>query len=130
MDGARCFALEKIHGPPRGGVPTWSWVVTGLLAWRVAHLVSAESWRANNLVTAELPALLAADPPRAVLKSRLRGGDAELRTCCLTAPGRFIPAPLPDEGVALTHRWPTGKRFAWAPSTCRRNRSSPGATVR
>ena len=100
MDGGRVLTLAPIHAM-EGGVPTYPEFVTGPLAWRVAHLVSAEERARQQLVTeAELPALLAADPPRAVLAG-FEGDDAELENVLLdyAQANGFVPVPLPDEGV-------------------------------
>ena len=100
MDGGRVLTLAPIHAM-EGGVPTYPEFVTGPLAWRVAHLVPAEERARQHLITeAELPALLAAEPPRAVLAG-FEGDDAELEQVLLdyAQANGFVPVPLPDEGV-------------------------------
>ncbi len=100
MGGGRVLTLAPIHAM-EGDVPTYPEFVTGPLAWRVAHLVPAEERARRHLVTEEeLPALLAADPPRAVLAG-FEGDDAELENVLLDyAQGNgFVPVPLPDEGM-------------------------------
>ncbi len=100
MDGGRVLTLAPIHAM-EGGVPTYPEFVTGPLAWRVAHLVPAEERARQHLVTeAELPALLAAAPPRAVLAG-FEGDDAELEQVLLdyAQANGFVPVPLPDEGM-------------------------------
>ena len=99
-DGGSVLTLAPIHAM-EGGVPTYPEFVTGPLAWRVAHLVTPEERARQHLVTeAELPALLAIEPPRAVLAG-FEGDDEELEQVLLdyAQANGFVPVPLPDEGV-------------------------------
>jgi len=96
----RVLTLAPIHAM-EGGVPIYPEFVTGPLAWRVAHLIPAEERARQHLVTeVELPALLAADPPRAVLTG-FEEDDQELEQVLLdyAQANGFIPVPLPDEGT-------------------------------
>lgn len=102
------LTLAPIHAL-EGGVLTYPEFITGPLAWRVAPLVSAAERARFGLVTApELTALLAEQPPRAVLTG-FEEDDAGLEAVLLAYAHdhNFVPVPLPDEGVLrlapLTH---------------------------
>ena len=96
----RVLTLAPIHAM-EGGVPTYPEFVTGPLAWRVAHLIPPQERARHHLVTeTELAALLAADPPRAVLTG-FEEDDQELEQVLIdyAQDNGHIPVPLPDEGI-------------------------------
>ncbi len=98
--GGPVLTLAPIHAL-EGGLPIYPEFVTGPLAWRVAQLVTpAERARYGLVAAPELDALLAAQPPRAVLTG-LEADDAALEAVLLdyARAHAFTPVALPDEGT-------------------------------
>lgn len=99
-EGGKVLTLSPIH-PLEGGVPVYREFVTGPFAWRVASLMDAETRRELDIAGPDdLPALLADDPPRALLTGLDNDDLAEEAPLVAYAEANgFLPIPLPDEGL-------------------------------
>lgn len=94
------LTLAPIHAM-EGGASIYPEFVTGPMAWRVAPFVSAEDRAKFGFVDEkEMSALLAQEPPRAILTG-FKEDDAELEALFLryAKTMTYVPVPLPDEGV-------------------------------
>lgn len=99
-DRGKVLTLAPIH-PLEGGAPIYPQFVTGPFAWRVAPLVDAETRTRMAIVGPDdLDALLAQDPPRALLTGLDNDDETEEAPLVAYAKGGgYVPVNLPDEGV-------------------------------
>ncbi len=99
-EGGKVLTLAPIH-PLEGGAPIYRQFVTGPFAWRVAPLVDAEI-RARMSIAGpdDLDALLAQEPPRALLTGLDNDDEAEEAPLVAYAETHgYVPVALPDEGL-------------------------------
>ena len=97
---APVLTLAPIY-PLEGHTPIYPEFVTGVLAWRVAPLLSPEARRQVGLVALDdLAADLSARPPRGILTG-LDDSDAaeEAPLLAYAQANGYVPIPLPDEGT-------------------------------
>jgi hypothetical protein len=94
------LTLAPIY-PLEGHAPIYPEFVTGPLAWRVAPLLAAEERARFGIVGLdELPADLAARPPRGILTAVDNSDAAEEAPLVAYAQAHgYVPIPLPDEGT-------------------------------